>query len=121
MCDLVGYPSAIVWVVQDGGDVLIPTPTDSVWYTHRERRFRARCVDPNADERGCAIWVAGYERAGPMQISTEYCGREVGQAVRIGRTGDGCHVKTEYVILDVETLGCLASEPEPPVVTAPPR
>ncbi|MCB9717215.1 MAG: hypothetical protein H6712_25420 [Myxococcales bacterium] len=117
-CDHMARPSVYVLPVVEHDDYLLPAPVDMVWFQHEGETYEARCI---ATDEGCTgPWVAGYELEGPITVSTEYCETVVSQSVKVGRTEDGCHVATEYVILPVSTQGCEATKPEPSGGSLPP-
>jgi hypothetical protein len=119
VCDLKARPSAIVSTAKAYDDYLASVPVKNVWYSQGERRTEAQCIEMNADER-CSRWVAGWELAGPMSITSEYCETEFGEDIRVDMTDDGCHVKTKYVVLEPPTIGCFGSEPTPEPPPPPP-
>lgn len=107
-CDLGARPSAIVHVVERVDDMLVPvSPKEGVWYEHEGRRFDATCLPrPGMDE--CVAWMAGLELDGRLHIGTEYCDRTFDTYVTVEKDEADCHVETEFVVLEVDTLGCLA-------------
>lgn len=112
-CDKMARPSAHIWVVQRYDDYYATVPVDKVYWTTKDGgKQDARCLTDLADG-SCYAWVAGYEIPGKMEISTEWCDVEVKRQIDVGMTEDGCHVQTEYMMLEVETRGCLAGVPQP--------
>jgi hypothetical protein len=54
---------------------------------------------------------------GVFTVWTEYCGVEVEETVTVELDEVSCHAQTQFVTLDVETRGCLATpqdDPPPP-------
>lgn len=119
VCELDLHPSALVFTGKIHDDYVVPVPVQHVWYAQGERRVEAHCIDESTDGR-CARWVAGYEVAGAMSITSDYCEVEFGEDIRVEMTDDGCHVKTEYVFLEPPTIGCFDSEPTPEPPPPPP-
>jgi hypothetical protein len=111
-CDLMARPSVYLSVSKQYDDYFQTVDVDAVWYEWEGRTLEATCVPDGND--GCTAWIAGWERAGRMRVSTEYCDTVVDVAVDVPMTDDGCHVQTQYVILPVQELGCLATEPRDP-------
>jgi hypothetical protein len=108
-CDLMARPSVVLSVAKRYDDYFQTVDVGAVWYEWDGRTFEAACI-PDGDG-GCTAWIAGWERPGRIQVSTEYCDAVVDTEVRVPLTEDGCHVQTQYVILPVAELGCLATEP----------
>ncbi|MEX1365301.1 MAG: hypothetical protein AB1Z98_19390 [Nannocystaceae bacterium] len=105
-CDYVAYPSVHVVPVRKYDDYYLPVEVDMVWFEHEGETHEARCI---WGDDGCTnAWIAGYELEGPINLSTEYCDTVVSKAVKIDRTEDGCHVQTQYMMLEVSTRGCLS-------------
>jgi hypothetical protein len=114
LCDLMAHPSAMVWTLQQFDDYQASVDVESLWYTHEDQRYQARCFDPHADgSAGCSIWIAGMEQAGNLNLFTEWCGQEQSKEIRVGMTDDGCHVETEYVSMLLSRIGCITGEPDP--------
>jgi hypothetical protein len=113
-CDAGARPSVFVYVAREYDDYLEAVPVDRVWYEHEGRVAEATCaaVDVDADE-GCSVWIAGWEMEGRFRISTTWCDTVVSETVSVEMTDDGCHVKSEFVVLPVSTRGCVTSEPAP--------
>ena len=112
-CDMVAHPAVFVSVVQRYDDYYATVPVDMVHWTYQGETYDARCLGtPGSDD--CYAWVAGYETPGEFEVSTEYCDVEVSDIVHVGITDDGCHVKTEYLMLEVNTRGCMAGTEPPP-------
>lgn len=112
-CDRAAHPSVHVVPVVGYDDYFMPADVDMVWFEHNDQTFEARCIQ---DEDGdCVAWLAGYEISGPITISTEYCDTVVSETIEVVVEPGACHVDTEYLLLEVSTRGCLATEqPEPP-------
>jgi hypothetical protein len=111
-CDLMARPSVYLGVAKQYDDSFQPVDVDAVWYEWRGRTFEATCV--RESDGTCEAWIAGWERPGRIAISTEYCDTVVDVDVDVPMTEDGCHVETQYIIMPVKELGCLATEPEDP-------
>lgn len=109
-CDRMARPSVYVMPARRIGDMVRVVDVDAVWFEHEGRTYEARCIQ---GEVGCAAWVAGTELEGRITVSTEYCDTVVSESVDVERTPDGCHVATEFLLLDVSTLGCLVDQPPP--------
>lgn len=110
-CDLMARPSVQVVPVRKYDDFFMPVEVEMVLFEHEGQTHEARCV---WGDDGCSnVWIAGYELTGPIKVSTQWCETEVSQTVEVGLTDDECHAKTEYVLLEVSTRGCLtAAEPD---------
>jgi hypothetical protein len=118
-CDKTAHPSVHVVVAKRYDDHFAPVDVDTVWFETHGRTFEARCV--RGDDGDCIAWMAGYEVEGPITVSTEYCETVVSETVDVQRIPDSCHVRTEYMVLEVNTRGCLTAagmEADPP---PPPR
>ena len=76
-------------------------------------RHQAFCI-ADADGTGCRAWIAGFDTEGEFTVGTTYCGVEVQQTIVVEKELLACHVQTEYVVLDVETTGCLQTPTEEP-------
>ncbi len=117
VCDRATRPSVHVVPVKQAGDLYMPVGVDMVWFTHDGVTQEARCIH---DDDGCSeAWVGGYDLVGPIKVSTEYCDTMVSQSVKVHPTEDGCHAQTEFILLEVSTLGCLtdripSDDPRPP-------
>ena len=114
-CDRSANPSVQVFPVLRHDDYYTPVDVDMVWYVHDGQTYEANCLETG---HGCAAWLAGYELAGPITVFTEYCDTLVTQTVDVQPIPDTCHVRTEYMLLEVSTRGCMAADtqdpPEPP-------
>jgi len=112
-CDMAAYPAVFVSVVQRYDDYFATVPVEMVQWTYEGQTYDARCLGtPGSDD--CYAWVAGYETPGEIEVKTEYCDVEVSDIVHVGVTEDGCHVQTEYLMLEVNTRGCMAGSEPPP-------
>lgn len=109
-CDRMSRPSVYVVPSFRQGDAFRVVDVEAVWYEHEGRTSEARCVQGDA---GCMAWLAGNELEGEIVVSTEHCDTVVSKAVSVGMTEDDCHVETEYLMLDLSTLGCLTDRPKP--------
>lgn len=108
-CDKMARPSVYVLPARRiAGDMVRVVDVDMVWFEHDGRTHEARCIEGDAE---CTSWIAGLELEGEIIVSTKHCGTLVSETVYVERTHDGCHVATEYVLLDVSTLGCLVDRP----------
>ncbi|MCA9708449.1 MAG: hypothetical protein KDK70_21545 [Myxococcales bacterium] len=116
-CDYASRPSVHVVPARRFDDTYQVVDVDAVWFQHGGQTFEARCVTD--DGRCLGAWMAGYELEGRIEVSTEFCDTVVSQAIEVGRTADGCHVQTEYMLLEVSTTGCLTAE-QPDVAPPPP-
>ena len=117
-CDMAAYPAVFVSVVQRYDDFYATVPVENVKWKWRDETYDARCLSaPGSDE--CYAWVAGYETPGEIEVSTEWCDVEVSDIVHVGLTEDECHVKTEYLMLEVSTRGCMAGTEPPPKPSTP--
>lgn len=114
-CDQAARPSVHVVPARRLDDTYQAVDVDAVWFQHEGKTDEARCI---TDDGQClGAWVAGYELEGPIEVSTEYCDTVVSQVVEVDRSDDGCHVQTAFVLLEVNTTGCLAAAtpaPDPP-------
>jgi hypothetical protein len=110
VCDKMAHPSVYVLPIRRIGDMVRVVDVDMVWFEHEGRTHEARCVEGDA---GCTSWIAGLEIEGEISVSTKYCDTLVSETVYVERTPDDCHVATEYVSLDVSTLGCVVDQPLP--------
>jgi hypothetical protein len=117
-CDEMAHPSVHVVVAKRYEDYFVPVDVDAVWFQYAGHTFEARCLQ---GDQGCYAWIAGYELEGPITVSTEHCDTVVSETVTVHSLPDGCHVQTEYMVLEVSTLGCLATEQEDPPPPPPPR
>lgn len=115
-CEPIAHPSVHVIATRRYDDYYATVPVEMVWFEHMGETYEARCL--HGENETCQAWVAGYELAGPITVSTEYCDTVVSEAVKVDMEPDSCHVATEYVMLEVSTKGCLSDElPDGP----PPR
>jgi hypothetical protein len=116
-CDKVARPSVYVLPARRVGDMVRVVAVDMVWFEHEGRTYEARCIESDA---GCTSWIAGFELEGEITVSAKYCDTLVSETVYVERTPDGCHVATEYVLLEVSTLGCLMDQtPDGSLLTSP--
>lgn len=126
-CDLMARPSVFVYVARQYDDYLAPAPVKELRWTHEGPATGPRaklggpgyCLEGNAED-GCSTWTAGWEVAGNISVSTEWCDTIVSETVTVPMTEDGCHVETQFVTLLVSTKGCIAGE-EPPAPPTPPQ
>jgi len=112
-CDRMARPSVHALVVRQYTDYFLPVDVDAVWFEHDGNTFEARCIEgPN----GCEAWIAGYDLVGPITVSTEHCDEVVSETVVVESTEDGCHAQTQFMMLEVDTRGCLTATnpPQPP-------
>lgn len=109
-CDEMARPSTMVFVGQTGDDYLLPVAVERVWFEHADRTAEATCAWRDTVAGGCSVWTAGWELEGRISVFTQWCDTVVSETVTVGRTADGCHVDTEFVMLPVSTRGCLTSE-----------
>lgn len=122
-CDGMAHPSVYAVVGNTVGDVFMPVDVDQVWYTvtprddHPRERIEedddakplaATCIE-NPNGGPCVAWIAGFEQSGTFTLSTQYCEVEVEETVWVDKPEDACHVSTEFVMLEVETRGCLGA------------
>ena len=116
MCDYAARPSVHVVPVRRFDYYNQVDDVDSLWFVHAGKTHEARCLDSEGTCSG--TWIAGYELEGRIEVSTEYCDKVVSKSVEVGRTEDGCHVETEFMLLEVDTTGCLTGQtpPTPPPV-----
>jgi hypothetical protein len=111
VCTTESRASVIVNVVDESGD---PVGADSVRYTVVDEPAprdsvgvpptsgtAAECADED-----CTEWVAGYETEGLFIVTAEVCGRTVQGRVNVELTEDGCHVETEHLVLEADTMNC---------------
>jgi hypothetical protein len=110
-CTLEARPSAHVFPVTDGGDVLIPFGTESVWYQWDGARHEAFCAEETEGGK-CTWWITGYEQAGRFKLFTEGCDEQQSVAFTVPMTEDDCHVVTQFVPVFMDTTGCITSQPE---------
>lgn len=115
-CSPVAHPSVHVVPVQRFDDYFVVVDVNTVWFEHEGKVQEARCV--MEDDECTGAWIAGYGLAGRITVSTEYCDHMVSKTVEVGHTEDGCHVESEFVMLEVNTTGC---ETTPPPETTPPE
>lgn len=111
-CDKMAHPSVHVVVAKRYDDYFAPVDVDMVWFESHGRTFEARCLQ--GDDGKCMAWMAGYELEGPITVSTEHCDTVVSKTVDVQQIPDSCHVRTEYMMLEVSTRGCLTAEQEDP-------
>lgn len=107
-CDELAHPSVVVMVAKKYDDYYAKVPVDDVWFSHMGETYEARCMENGQGE--CDLWFAGYDLAGPITVSTEYCDTVVSDSVKVDMEPNSCHVATEYMILEVSTLGCLTDQ-----------
>ncbi|MCA9652562.1 MAG: hypothetical protein H6712_25130 [Myxococcales bacterium] len=107
-CEPTAHPSVHVIVARRYDDYYATVPVEMVWFEHMGQTYEARCLQ--GENETCLAWVAGYDLAGPITVSTEYCDTVVSEAVKVDMLPDSCHVDTEYVMLEVSTRGCLTGE-----------
>ena len=113
-CDKMAHPSVHVFVVDQQQDVLQHIDVDQVWWsTPGAERQDARCIHDATGK--CAGWLAGFEVTGEIEVGTTWCEREVSDKAFVELDPQGCHVQTEYMLLEVETNGCLTNEPPLPI------
>lgn len=113
-CDKMARPSTFVYVGQMHDDYLQAVGVERVWFEHAGRVAEANCAGPDVDPGECAVWTAGWELEGRIEVFTQWCDAIVSEQVTVGRTQDDCHVETEFVMLPVSTRGCLTGQtPEP--------
>ncbi len=117
-CDRIARPSVHVVPVLHNDDYMLPVEVESVWFTHDGQTHEARCIHDG--EECTSMWVAGYELDGPITVGTEYCDTTVEKTVVVERTPDGCHVETQFMLLEVSTRGCLTDRDEPGAPPPPP-
>ena len=136
VCTTEARASVWVHIVDESGE---PVGAEWVSFTVDEEAPRsgegsanpaqsAECVDED-----CTEWVAGFETEGTFVVNAMVCGREVTGRATVELTDDGCHVETEHLVLEADTMNCdkprkvdLATtelvfpEPkEPPKISAP--
>jgi hypothetical protein len=118
VCDAAPRPSVNLYVAKEMQDTLIGVDVDRVWYEHDGRVGEANCV---TQETGvCDTWLVGRELEGDITLHTEFCDQEFTQTVTVGKTADDCHVATQFALMKVDTMGCLADPSTPVPHTDPP-
>jgi hypothetical protein len=109
VCTTESRASVVINVVDENGD---PIHADKVTYTVTDDAGpRSSAPVPGAEAAECADddcteWVAGYETEGLFVITAEVCGRTVEGRANVEMTEDGCHVETEHLVLEADTLNC---------------
>ncbi len=102
-CSYEARPSVVLEIVDGEGELAKHVPAKSVWYEMKEIRepTRAMCV-----HEPCGSWIVGIEEIGILDIYADVCGEIISTQVKVERTEDGCHAKTEYAKMIAPTEGC---------------
>lgn len=112
VCSTESRPSVMVHIVDESGNpvgaewvrysvVDEPTPRSSTAVGAPVDTEPAECADED-----CTQWVAGQEVEGLFVVRAEVCGRIVEGRANVELTEDGCHVDTEHLFLEADTLNC---------------
>jgi hypothetical protein len=105
-CSLELRPSAFLTPVTEAGDMWLPYPTEDLWFEHDGTRHRGYCAE-KADNGKCQWWITGWDRTGRFKAYTETCGVETAVTYSVEATEDGCHPKTAFVPVFIDTHGCI--------------
>lgn len=122
MCKMFARPSVYVQTARPYDDYFTEAKVQKVWYEHEGTTAPAMCIPASSTSDDCRAWIAGFELEGEIRVFTEYCNTIVEDVVNVTKEPDGCHVQTQFMLLEVETLGCMEnpSNEDPPAPPAGP-
>jgi hypothetical protein len=102
-------PSAYLWPIKTVGDMVITIPTDELRYfvgEPEEVGDPAWCVYHHENGK-CGLWITGWGQTGRFTAYTKKCGIDTVVNYTVEATEDGCDAETEFVMVDVDTHGCI--------------
>jgi hypothetical protein len=113
MCTMESRPSMVVELFDPEKGTPVQVTGDQVYATFNDEStaIAGRCLDD-----GCSIWAIGMEQEGLFTVNAEVCGKTSTMEVRVPKTEDGCHVDTQYKLMEVDSSGCA----KPITAVAPP-
>jgi hypothetical protein len=102
-CTLEARPSLMIQLVDADHGTAVKAHADSLaaMLEGQTAPIQGTCLDEE-----CSMWSVGTEQAGTFHVVANVCGTASELDVRVPMTADGCHVETQYRLMEVDASRC---------------